>query len=141
MKRLLLSSILLTFSLILSAQNKDEKAILDILDRQTKSWNEGNLDAFMNGYWQNDSLVFIGKSGLSYGYGKALSNYQKTYSDTAQMGKLNFNILQLKRLSHEYYYVIGKWYLKRSVGDISGHYTLLFRNINGRWTIIADHSS
>ena len=141
MKRLLLSSILLTFSLIMSAQNKDEKAILDILDRQTKSWNEGNLDAFMNGYWQNDSLVFIGKSGLSYGYANALSNYQKTYSDTAQMGKLNFNILQLKRLSHEYYYVIGKWYLKRSVGDISGQYTLLFRKINGRWTIIADHSS
>jgi len=141
MKRLLFSSFLLASTIMSSAQNKDEKEILDMLDRQTKSWNEGNLDSFMNGYWQNDSLVFIGNSGLSYGYEAALSNYRKTYSDTAKMGKLNFNILQLRRLSHEYYYVIGKWYLKRSVGDISGHYTLLFRKIKGRWTIVADHSS
>jgi hypothetical protein len=90
MKRFLLSSILLASSLIASSQNKDEKAILQILDRQTKSWNEGNIDAFMNGYWNNDSLVFIGKSGLSYGYETALSNYKKNYGDTAQMGKIKF---------------------------------------------------
>jgi hypothetical protein len=47
----------------------------------------------------------------------------------------------LKRLSKEYYHVTGKWFLKRSIGDLSGHFTLLFRKINNKWVIISDHSS
>jgi hypothetical protein len=126
---------------LLPAQDKDKQKILSILQRQTEDWNRGNIDAFMVGYWNNDSLMFIGKSGVTYGYNKTLQNYKKNYSDTAQMGKLSFNLLQVKKLSNEYYYVVGKWFLKRSVGDIGGHYNLLFRKINGRWVIVADHSS
>ena len=125
----------------LSAQDKNKEQILSILDRQTRDWNRGDIDGFMVGYWNNDSLMFIGKSGITYGYKQTLANYKKNYSDTAQMGKLSFNILQVKRLSAEYYYVVGKWMLKRTVGDLSGHYNLLFRKINGKWVIVADHSS
>lgn len=123
------------------AQSKDEQAIRKILSNQTHYWNQGNIDSFMVGYWNNDSLMFIGKSGVTYGYNNTLNNYKKGYSDTAQMGKLTFNILQVKRLSNDHYFVLGKWFLKRSVGDIGGHYTLLFRKIKGQWVIVADHSS
>jgi len=70
-----------------------------------------------------------------------LNNYKKGYPDTAAMGKLSFNIILVKKLSKEYYYVVGKWYLQRSMGDLNGHYTLLFKKENRRWVIIADHSS
>lgn len=124
-----------------NAQVKDEMAIRNILARQTTEWNRGNIEAFMSGYWNNDSLLFVGKSGPNYGFRKTLENYQKGYPDTTAMGKLSFNILQVKKLSSEYYFVLGKWMLKRSIGDLSGHYTLLFKKINGQWKIIADHSS
>lgn len=133
--------ILLLIACPVFAQDKDKQQILSILDRQTRDWNRGNIDGFMVGYWNNDSLMFIGKSGITYGYKQTLANYKKNYSDTTQMGKLAFNILQVKRLSAEYYYVVGKWMLKRTVGDLSGHYNLLFRKINGKWVIVADHSS
>lgn len=126
---------------LLPAQDKDKKEILSILARQTRDWNRGDIDAFMVGYWNSDSLKFIGKSGITYGYKQTLANYKKNYSDTAQMGKLSFQILDVKRLSNKNYFVIGKWMLTRSVGDLSGHYTLLFEKINGRWVIVADHSS
>lgn len=123
------------------AQSKNETAIRDILNRQTAAWNLGNLEEFMSGYWKNDSLMFIGQSGITYGWSKTLANYKNHYPDTAIMGKLKFDILLVKPLSPQYYHVTGKWMLKRSVGDISGYFTLLFRNINGKWLIIADHSS
>ncbi len=132
-------AILLFFSV--AAQDKDQKEILDLLGRQTNAWNKADMDSFMVGYWQNDSLMFIGQSGITYGYKATSDNYKKTYSDTAKMGRLNFDILQVRRLSPEYYFVVGKWFLKRSVGDVNGHFTLLFRKINGRWMIVADHSS
>ena len=95
----------------------------------------------MNGYWQNDSLMFIGKSGITYGWQKTLDNYKKGYPDTASMGKLNFELLQIKRLSVNYFFVVGKWHLTRSIGDVGGAFTLLFRKVKNKWVIVADHSS
>jgi len=108
---------------------------------QVEAWNRGSIDDFMKGYWQNDSLIFVGKSGITYGYNNALANYKNHYSNPDEMGKLYFTDLAFKRLSADHYFVIGKWLLKRKVGDIGGVYTLLFRKINGHWVIIADHSS
>jgi hypothetical protein len=127
---------------LLPAQaNKDEKEITDLLNRQTQSWNKGNVEEFMSGYWNNDSLMFVGKNGVTYGYTNTLNNYKKNYNSPEKMGKLFFEILKVKKLSAEYYWVLGKYFLKRTVGDAGGQYTLLFRKINGKWMIIADHSS
>lgn len=124
-----------------AAQMPDEAAIISILDQQISSWNEGNLEKFMQGYWKSDSLTFISKNGVTYGYDNALANYKKSYPDTAAMGRLSFNIIQIKKLSADYYFVIGRYHLNRTGDDADGHYTLLFRKINGRWKIVSDHSS
>jgi len=134
-------ALLLLLSIQLSAQSGDETAIRRALNNQTDAWNRGDIEEFMNGYWKNDSLMFIGKSGITYGWTNTMNNYKKGYPDTAAMGKLSFNLVSVKRLSKNYYHVVGKWFLKRSIGDIGGHYTLLFKKINGIWVIITDHSS
>jgi ketosteroid isomerase-like protein len=143
MNRSLLTALfLLTLITTAIAQpSKDETAIRQIMANQVDEWNKGNIDAFMKGYWNNDSLVFIGRSGASYGYHQALGNYKKNYTGPDQMGKLFFDLLKVKRLSADYYFVIGKWFLKRKAGDIGGIYTLLFRKINGQWRIVVDHTS
>jgi ketosteroid isomerase-like protein len=130
------------FSLVLSqAQSNDEMAVRKILNDQSAAWNRGDIESFMKGYWENDSLMFIGKSGITYGWSKTLANYKRNYPDTLSMGKLAFTIISVRALSAEYYHVIGKWHLQRSIGNLEGHFTLLFRKINGEWMIIADHSS
>ena len=111
-----------------------------LLNDQVQSWNRGDIDQFMKTYWQSDSLMFIGKS-VTYGWINTLNNYKKNYPDTTAMGKLSFDIVKMKRLSFQYFYVIGKWHLQRSIGDLSGHYTLLLKKIKDRWVIISDHSS
>ncbi len=129
------------FPVIAFAQTKDEKEILSILDKQTQAWNSGNLEQFMLGYLESDSLMYIGKSGVTYGYRSTLENYRRNYAGPDKMGKLTFNILHLKPLGRKYYLVVGKWSLKRTAGDVGGHYTLTFAKQRGRWVIIADHSS
>ena len=123
------------------AQSKDEIAIRKVLSTQAVAWNSGNIGNFMKGYWNNDSLMFIGKSGITYGWQKTLDNYKKNYPDTAAMGKLTFNLLEFKPLSLIYYFVAGKWHLQRSIGNLEGHFTLLFKKINGEWFVVVDHSS
>jgi hypothetical protein len=126
---------------VTAQQSHDEQTIRAMLQRQNEAWNSGSIDSFMVGYWNSDSLLFIGKNGVTKGYQNTLTNYKKSYSDTAKMGKLQFTIVEVRKLSAKYYWVLGKWYLTRSVGDVGGYYTLLFRKIKGRWVIVADHSS
>ena len=139
------STFLLLFFIMIGyssfAQSKDETEVRGLLNRQTKEWNAGNIPAFMNTYWKSDSLMFIGKTGITYGWQKTLDNYKKNYPDTAAMGKLKFDLLEVKRLSSDYFFVVGKWHLTRSIGDIGGIFTLLLRKVANRWLIIADHSS
>lgn len=129
------------FLTIVNAQSKDETMVRNVLETQRQAWNEGNVEKFMEGYWKSDSLMFIGKSGVTYGWQKTLDNYKKGYPDTAAMGKLIFDILEVKRLSVMYFFVVGKWHLTRSIGDVEGHFTLLFKKIKNKWVIVADHSS
>lgn len=123
------------------SQNKDVRTILSILDRQTEAWNRGDIEQFMVGYWENDSLMYIGKGGVTYGYANTIQTYRRNYGDTSKMGKLKFTILHTNRISRKAYFVVGKWHLTRTIGNVGGHYTLLFRKIKGEWVIVADHSS
>ncbi len=129
------------FSVLAKAQVKDEEAIRALLAAQTSAWNKGDLNSFMQTYWQSDSLMFIGKNGIQWGWQNTLNNYKKSYPDTTAMGKLSFDIISVKPLSPQYFYVVGKWMLQRSIGNLSGHFDLLLRKIKGRWVIISDHSS
>lgn len=141
MKSMMLIVCMFTVTFLHAQSSVDEKEIRLILDQQTAAWNRGDIDQFMQGYWENDSLMFIGKSGVTYGWTNTLNNYKRGYPDTAAMGKLHFDLLLVKRLSNEYYFVVGKWFLQRSIGNVGGHYNLLFRKVKGKWVIISDHSS
>lgn len=139
--RYLLLLFLLSKSLGSFCQSKNETEIRKILATQSAAWNRGDIQGFMKGYWESDSLMFIGKSGITYGWKKTLENYKRGYPDTVNMGKLGFTIIDIRELSNQYAHVVGKWHLNRSIGDLEGHFTLLFRKINGSWFIVADHSS
>lgn len=141
MKRNIFSAAFLLICISSYAQSKDELQIRTAMNEQLAAWNAGDMDRYMNTYWHSDSLMFIGKNGPTYGWDNTLKNYKRGYPDTASMGKLDFDIINLKRLSVMYYSVVGKWHLKRTAGDLKGAFTLLFKKVKNRWVIIQDHSS
>ena len=57
------------------------------------------------------------------------------------MGVLSFTNYKFEVLSKEAVYVIGKWQINRDEKQIGGHYTLLWKKINGKWVIVCDHTS
>lgn len=124
-----------------NAQENDSEEVLNLLRWQQDEWNKGNIISFMDGYWKSDSVAFMGKSGVTYGWEPTLKNYQKAFPDTTSMGKLTFTFIETKALSPEYHFVIGKFHLSRSIGDLEGYFSLLFRKIDGKWKIIVDHTS
>ena len=140
MKKLFLFTLIATLFLT-KAWAQNEHPVRKLLQEQTEAWNKGDIEAFMQTYWQSDSLLFVSKNGVTRGWKNTLENYKKNYPDAEAMGKLSFDLIEIKSLSPQNYFVVGKWMLEKSVGDFSGYYTLLIRKIKGQWKIVADHSS
>lgn len=119
----------------------DHADILKVLEDQRKAWNKGDLEGYMQGYVQSDSLVFVGKSGPKYGWKTTLDNYKKGYPDKAAMGFLTFDIRKVQIISSDHAFVLGGWHLKREKDEPQGYFTLLLKKIDGKWKVVADHSS
>lgn len=141
MSRVFAFAMLILFPLQGLAQTNDETSIRKMLSAQVLAWNNGNIEGYMKGYWESDSLLFIGSKGPTWGYAATLARYKKAYPDKEHTGTLTSTVLSLNRLSPDYYFAVGKWALSRQAGDVSGSWTLLIRKIKGQWVIVCDHSS
>jgi ketosteroid isomerase-like protein len=141
MKRLLIILFCFLASNLMAQNAHDRTAILKVLEDQRQGWNKGDMDAYMQGYWKSDSLLFVGKNGPTYGWQKTLDNYKKGYPDKNAMGFLTFGIKKVEFLSKDGAFVLGSWNLKREKDEPKGYFTLLLRKIDGQWKVVADHSS
>lgn len=111
------------------------------MKEQEDAWNRADITAFMQAYAQDDSLLFIGKNGCTHGWQQTLKRYQHTYPDKAAMGTLQFENTLMRKLGNEHAFVVGRWTLLRESDTLSGYYSLLWELRQGKWQIIADHSS
>lgn len=143
MKKLLTLSLVFAFLAACTGRNDAEevKQILGLLEEQRQAWNKGDIEGYMQGYVQSDSLVFVGKSGPKYGWKTTLDNYKKSYPDKAAMGFLTFDIKKVKLIGSDHAFVLGGWHLKREKDNPQGYFTLLIEKIGGKWKVVADHSS
>jgi len=126
-------------------QSESQKAkiagdIRSLMERQAVDWNRGDLDAFMQGYWNSDKLVFV-STRVTRGWQPTLNNYKKSYPDKDAMGKLAFSDLEITVLSDDAAVVLGSWSLQRAKDNPKGKFTLIFRKFKDGWRIVHDHTS
>ncbi len=135
---------LITIFMVLSGLAQGEKSfeqIKELMKAQENAWNQGDIPAYMQHYWQSDSMLFVSKKGVTHGWQQTLDNYLKSYPDKATMGKLTFDHLSFQYIDNKNMLIIGSWQLIREKGDVGGYFTLLWRKIEGKWKIVIDHTS
>ncbi len=111
------------------------------LQASAMAWNRGDLPAYMQAYHRSDSLLFIGSRGPTYGWETTLENYRRSYAGEGKMGVLTFQLIKTEVISEEAVFMSGKWSLRRESDMPEGYFTLLWKNIEGEWKIVYDHSS
>jgi uncharacterized protein (TIGR02246 family) len=120
----------------------EKEAIRAVLSRQLNAWNRGDIAGFMEGYIQSDSLLFMSKSGLTFGWQKVMKNYQRAYPTPEAMGKLQFEIQKIQRLAPKKALVIGKWLIQTQKEEKKeGYFSLILCKIKKQWYITFDHTS
>ncbi len=118
-----------------------EAEIRAVLDAQMQGWNRGDIEEYMQGYWQSDSLRFASGGTINFGWQKVLERYRQRYSNRELMGKLTFSEVDVKMLSPQAALVFGKWELERANDQPWGLYTLIMRRTNDGWRVVHDHTS
>lgn len=110
------------------------------LHTQADAWNRGDIDAFMQPYWNSDDLTFSSGGNTIHGWQATLERYKTHYPDRAAMGTLKFDIDRVQPLGPLAALVLGRWHLERAE-PIGGNFSLIFQRIKGEWRIIHDHTS
>jgi len=141
LKRLILLTIplLISFHFAPDSQNiKNE--IQAVLEQQKISWNEGNIEGFMEHYWKSDKFTFQSGNQRLRGWNALLSRYKKSYSGE-NMGTLDFTDIEIRVLSSDFAYVMGRWKLALKDATKEGLFTIIFQQMREGWRIIHDHTS
>jgi hypothetical protein len=75
---LIITAMVLTAACISCTKNNPSQSIrMEInqaMQAQQDAWNRGDVEAFMQYYWNDDSLLFIGLKGPTYGWKTTLVN-------------------------------------------------------------------
>jgi len=116
--------------------------IRNVLSNQLKGWNNGSVDTFMIGYWNSESLKFITKDGIKFGYNRVKDDYKNSYKTKEKMGNLTFENLAFTPLAdnNTIVNVTGRWIIKQSNIEQSGLFSLILKKIDNNWKIIIDHT-
>lgn len=131
-----------------SAQEKGsfkqaEQQIASTLNAQVEAWNRGDLQGFMQGYWNSPELTFFSGGAATKGWQPTLDRYRKRYQSAgSEMGKLAFDDLQVTVFDNDAAFVRGRWRLTMSNGkQPGGLFTLILRRKPEGWRIVHDHTS
>lgn len=119
-------------------EQAEADAIIAVLDAQQAAWNAGDIDGFMDGYWNSPEVRFASGGNLSFGWQPVLERYHAGYPDRAAMGMLSFDDLDVQVLGSDAAVVHGAWRLDRQADAPSGLFTLVLRKVDGAWRIVSD---
>lgn len=128
-------------SLAKPPHSDDAAAILTLLDDQTAAWNRGDIEGFMNGYWNSDQTQFVSSEGVAHGWQALLNRYRHAYPDRKAMGHLSFSNLEIHVECATAGYAIGEYHLQRESDNPAGVFTLNFRKFPEGWRIVVDHTT
>ena len=118
-----------------------EEAVKAVLLAQQEAWNTGDIDAFMDGYLQSDDIRFVSSSGEIRGWAATLARYHRAYPDRASMGRLTFDLKEVRVLSSDYAFIFGAYALERDGDRPTGLFSLLAKSTDNGWKLIHDHTS
>jgi ketosteroid isomerase-like protein len=122
-------------------QQTDREAIQGVIDAQQRAWNQGEIEAFLRGYWRSPELTFAGSNGVTRGWDAVLVRYKEAYPDRAAMGQLSFSELEFRFLGADGALVLGRWHLERANRSIGGVFSLVWQRVPEGWRIVHDHTS
>jgi len=130
-------------SIDLIQQDSNEiESIKKMLYTQQECWNFGDIDGFMEGYWNSEELIFTSDKYMpAYGWQNTLERYKESYPTKESMGEFKFDIYNVKLTSKKTAILNGKWELIRINDHPQGNFWLDLEKFENNWLIVKDSTT
>lgn len=120
--------------------------VIEMLHASAASWNDGDMNGFLDDYWRSDDLTFSGATGVTRGWDEVRQRYLRSYwAPGVSRDSLRFEELEVTALGENYALVLGRYVLYRPEEydqvTSTGHFSLVLKRMEGSWRIIHDHTS
>lgn len=113
-----------------------------VLEEQVAAWNAGDLDRFLETYWDDDGLTFFSGGDVNQGLKAVRERYNRRYrAEGKEMGRLSFTELEVFILGEKEAVARARWRLEMKTDNPGGLFTLWLRKMPGGWKIVHDHTS
>jgi len=122
------------------------REVEEMLHASAGSWNAGDLEGFLDDYWNAEELTFSGARGVTRGWERVRQGYLESYwAPGAVRDSLRFEEIEVLPLGINYALALGRYVLyqpeRGETEPSSGYFTLVLRRMNGEWRIVHDHTS
>lgn len=122
------------------ALRRPEDIVLATLNAQIAAWNEGNLNAFMDTYWNDNDLKLVSGTKVTKGWSSTMKQYRTRYTDESGLGRLSLEKTDAQMVTDDVAVVTGRFNHAGADSVSSGAFTLVFKRADGVWRIVHDHS-
>jgi ketosteroid isomerase-like protein len=115
---------------------------LELLERGARSWNRGDLDAFMADYVDGPRTAFVTNQGVMHGRAEIRARYAPRFAAGGVRDSLSFEGIEADAIGPDLLHVIA-WYKLMRGGSLvaRGPTSLVLVRDGARWAILKDHSS
>ena len=109
-----------------------------VLGAQVATWNAGDLDGYMAGYWDSPDLEFVSDT-TTKGFQPVKERYFKRYKAQGKvMGTLTFRDVAVSVKSPADAEVSGKWKVAKTTETVSGGFVVKLKKFADGWKIVRD---
>ncbi len=150
MKQLIPAAALLLISILFSASTSFAQAKADpvaevkaALDAQVAAWNSGEVENINSVYYDSPEMLWVNRTGIRKGSAPVRASYRRaSASRSPAAGVYSYEPLHVERLSPNCVYFVMKWkYEQPGRNAMNGVTSLIWRKINRKWVIVAEHAS
>ena len=115
------------------------EALLKMLDR----WNAHDIEGYLEVYWESPELLVAVDSEQFNGWQQLHDSYINGYPDRNSMGVIDPKRIQVKLLKSDLALALTWWSISfpTSKQKVVGNTTMNLQKFDGRWRVIAAHSS
>ena len=115
---------------------------LALFDRGARSWNRGDLDAFMADYVDGPRTTFVANQGVVHGRTAIRARYAPRFAPGGVRDSLSFEDVEADPIGPDAVHVVAWYKLMRGDSLIArGPTSLVLVRDGARWGILKDHSS
>jgi len=129
--------------------NKDEKAIVDIISSIKYGWENGDGTPFRKNFLDVKGARYVESGGQNAGLNSLVEHHVEPEKDALEYLTLDFSEIEVhfEGEAKNFAWVIADTRVKGKVNksgkvfDKSGYQTFLLRKIDGFWKVVHSHSS